>query len=108
MTLHPQVNISVIFHVIHYNNSLISDHKIGTHESFMFAENITDLWTLFGIPRVELSQVMNKIPRPDAKIPSEITINDNDGKVVLTLEIPHDKDLVSFTPSAFGDGRLGN
>ena len=51
-----------------------SSHQIGTSESHLFANNISELWSQFGLSKVELSQVKNVIPQPDAKMPSKITI----------------------------------
>jgi len=84
-----------------------SSHQIGSQESHLFAQNISDLWRDFGIPKVEISQVKNKIPQPDVKMPSKITILDPaDGKAVFDLDIPHEKDLVSFTPPGTAAGQL--
>ena len=84
-----------------------SSHQIGSQESHLFAQNISDLWRDFGIPKVEISQVKNKIPQPDVKMPSKITILDPaDGKAVFDLDIPHEKDLVTFTPPGTAAGTV--
>ena len=83
-----------------------SSHQIGSQESYLFAKNISDLWRDFGVPTVEISQVKNKITQPDVKIPSKITIIDQDGKPVFVLDITHEKDLVSFTPPGTAMGQL--
>lgn len=84
------------------------NHQIGSHESYAFAQNMSNLWRDFGFPKVEVSQVMNKIPRPNAKLTSGISITDpaNAGKLVFSLDIPLEHDLISFTPGAIEHGRL--
>ena len=82
------------------------NHKVGTPETDSFAKNISNLWQEFGLDLVEIDHVKTKIPTPDKKIPSVLTIRDSEGKIVYTLEIPQSNDLVSFTPSAIEEGRL--
>ena len=83
-----------------------SSHQIGTSESYSFAVNISHVWTDFGIPKVEISHVKNKIPKPDVKMPSKITIFHENGTSVFSLEILNENDLVSFTPGGVADGQL--
>ena len=57
----------------------------------------SELWTQFGIDNVDIHQVKNiKIPKPDPKIPSRITIRDTEGKVLLTFSIPEEEDSVVY------------
>ena len=81
-------------------------HRIGSSESQMFAKNISESWKIFGLPQVEISQVTNKLPKPDEKILSEISIKDQNGQILMNLQIPTENDLVSFTPNAIGNGKL--
>ena len=82
------------------------NHQVGTQETDNFAQNISELWKDFGLDLVEIDHVNTKVPIPDQKIPSGITISDSEGNVLHTLSIPFDEDLVSFTPSAIEKGRL--
>ena len=83
-----------------------SSHQIGTSESHLFANNISELWSQFGLSKVELSQVKNVIPQPDPKMPSKITIFDEKGERVFSLDIKQEQDLVSFTPQGIEKGQL--
>lgn len=83
-----------------------SIHDIGSLESSSFAKNMSRQWMDFGLDNVEIDKVMNKVPRPDKKIPSAITIMDPTGKAAYTLSIPHEDDKVMYSANAIGSGRL--
>lgn len=99
-----EVNYDSIKDFLHEFTS--QSHQIGSQESYAFAQNMSNLWRDFGFPKVEISQVMNKIPRPNAKLRSGISIMDQNGQAVYNLEVSLEQDLISFTPGAIEHGRL--
>ena len=47
-----------------------------------------------------------RVPRPNSKMPSGITISDANGKILSNLKMSYDEDLVIYSPNAISEGRL--
>ena len=81
----------------HVNHSSISQflrefteddhHRVGTKESALYADYIVAKWKEFRIEKVEIDPIHEMIPKA-SKVPSEISVRDENGKIVWSLTLP--------------------
>ena len=64
-----------------------SHHRVGSEESSAYAEYIVSKWKEYKIEKVEIDRIHEMIPRA-SKVPSEITIRDENGTSVWSLTLP--------------------
>ena len=64
-----------------------SHHRVGSQESSNYADYIVSKWKEYKIEKVEIDRIHEMIPRA-SKVPSEITIRDENGTSVWSLTLP--------------------